>query len=67
LQRLADIPAVRPSIATFTAAPCAQPDPDSKTLAEIKLEHPLWELRTPDEARQAWETMLRDNGRPLPQ
>jgi hypothetical protein len=50
-------------LTTFSAP---QPDPERKTLAELKLEHPIWQLRTPSEAQQAWKELLQEVGQPVP-
>jgi hypothetical protein len=31
---------------------------EPSALAQAKLEHPVWQLRTPEEARVAWEAGL---------
>lgn len=36
-----------------------QTDSDHSELAAEKLRHPVWQLRTPEEAREAWEAALK--------
>lgn len=36
-----------------------QTDPGVSELAAEKLRHPVWQLRTPEEAREAWDAALK--------